>query len=126
VFVDPFARGVELDRRGAEARFHAIQGPGAVFDPAFLEPVGRRSIVGRVLANLEAVAVLRGDRQLLLWVLRLRTTLPSAGPAEIQRLAKALAAAGRYGEAAAELDGLAEAGVEGAAASAARFRARLN
>jgi regulator of sirC expression with transglutaminase-like and TPR domain len=126
VFVDPFARGVELDRRGAEARFHAIQGPGAVFDPAFLEPVGRRSIVARVLANLEAVAVLRGDRQLLLWVLRLRTTLPSAGPAEIQRLAKALAAAGRYGEAAAELDGLAEAGVEGAAASAARFRARLN
>jgi regulator of sirC expression with transglutaminase-like and TPR domain len=126
VFVDPFARGVELDRRGAEARFHAIQGPGAVFDPAFLEPVGRRSIVARVLANLEAVAVLRGDRQLLLWVLRLRTTLPSAGSAEVQRLAKALAAAGRYGEAAAELDGLAEAGVEGAAASAARFRARLN
>ncbi len=72
------------------------------------------------------MAVLRGDRALLLWVLRLRTTLPSAGPAEAQRLAKALAAAGRYGEAAAVLDELAAAGVEGAGASAARLRARLN
>jgi regulator of sirC expression with transglutaminase-like and TPR domain len=126
VFVDPFARGVELDRRGAEARFHAIQGPGAVFDPAFLEPVGRRAIVARVLANLETVAVLRSDRPLLLWVLRLRTALPTAGPGDAQRLATALAAAGRYGEAAGLFDELAAAGVDGAEASATRLRARLN
>jgi hypothetical protein len=97
-----------------------------VFDPAFLEPVGRRSIVARVLANLETVAVLRADRGLLLWVLELRTTLPTAGTAEAQRFATALAAAGRYAEAADVLDELAAAGVEGAEASAARLRARLN
>jgi regulator of sirC expression with transglutaminase-like and TPR domain len=126
VFVDPFARGVELDRRGAEARFHAVQGPGAVFDPAFLEPVGRRSIVARVLANLETVAALRSDRPLLLWVLRLRTALPSAGADDVTRLATALAAAGDYAGAAALFDDLAGQGVEGAEASAARLRARLN
>jgi hypothetical protein len=72
------------------------------------------------------VAVLRGERALLLWVLELRTTLPSAGPAEAQRLASALAAGGRYVEAAEVLDGLAAEGVDGAGASAARLRARLN
>ena len=126
VFVDPFARGVELDRRGAEARFHAVQGPGAVFDPAFLQPVGRRSIVTRVLANLETVAVLRGERSMLTWVLRLRTTLPRAEATDSRRLAKLLAASGRFDEAADVLDGLAAGGDEEAGTSSVRLRARLN
>jgi hypothetical protein len=70
--------------------------------------------------------VLRSDRPLLLWVLRLRTALPTAGPADAQRLATALAAAGRYGEAAELFDELAAAGVDGAGASAVRLWARLN
>jgi len=55
VFVDPFARGRVLDRVGCEARFHAVQGPGSVFDDTFLEPVGKRAILTRMLANLKTV-----------------------------------------------------------------------
>jgi regulator of sirC expression with transglutaminase-like and TPR domain len=78
VFVDPFARGAVLDRRGAEARFHVVQGPGAVFDPSFLEPVGRLAIVSRMLANLEGVARSRVDRAMLRWVRMLRATTHAA------------------------------------------------
>ncbi|MBA3303761.1 MAG: transglutaminase-like domain-containing protein [Actinomycetota bacterium] len=130
VFVDPFARGAELDQRGCEARFHAVHGPGAVFDPVFLEPVGRRSIVARMLANLENTATLRADRDMLTWVLRLRLHLPDAGPAEGRRLASVLASGGRYDEAAVLLDhlstGVAGTEAEGLAATAARLRAKLN
>ena len=70
--------------------------------------------------------MVRADRGLLLWVLELRTTLPTAGPPEAQRFANALVAAGRYVEAAGVLDELAVAGVEGAGASAARLRASMN
>jgi regulator of sirC expression with transglutaminase-like and TPR domain len=131
VFVDPFGRGVELDRRGCEARFHAVQGPGAVFDEAFLEPVGRRTIVTRMLANLEHSATRRGDPAMLAWVLRLRWQLPDVEPAVGRRLASALAAGGRYDEAATVLDEVVEragGGEVGAqvAATAARLRAKLN
>lgn len=122
VFVDPFARGVELDRFGCEARFRSVHGPEAGFDASFLEPVGRRSIVSRMLANLETVAMAKTDRSMLTWVLRLRSTMPDAGALERRRLASVLAASGRYGEAAAALDPLGEAG----AAAATRLRAKLN
>jgi regulator of sirC expression with transglutaminase-like and TPR domain len=78
VFVDPFARGAVLDRRGAEARFHVIQGPGAVFDPKFLEPVGRLAIVSRMLANLEGLSRSRHDAGMLRWVRSLRATTHAA------------------------------------------------
>jgi regulator of sirC expression with transglutaminase-like and TPR domain len=120
VFVDPFARGRELDRRGAELRFHSIQGPGAVFDPAFLEPVGRRAIIARMLANLETAATMRSDRFTLSWVLGLRAALPDAAEADRRKFASVLAATGRFVEAAEVFD------VLGDEASAARLRAKLN
>jgi regulator of sirC expression with transglutaminase-like and TPR domain len=120
VFVDPFARGRELDRRGAELRFHAIQGPGAVFDPSFLEPVGRRAIVARMLANLETTATMRTDRFTLAWVLGLRAALPDAPETDRRKFASVLAATGRFLEAAEVFD------VLGDADAAARLRAKLN
>jgi len=78
VFVDPFARGLVMDRRAAAARFHQIQGPGSVFDPAFLEPVGRLAIVSRMLANLEGVARQRSDLDMFRWVRALRATTHAA------------------------------------------------
>jgi regulator of sirC expression with transglutaminase-like and TPR domain len=84
VFVDPFARGLLLDRRGAQLRFHGVHGADATFDPAFLEPVGKLAIVDRMLANLDAVAVRAGDLGMLAWVLRLRTAIPGA-PEELAR-----------------------------------------
>jgi regulator of sirC expression with transglutaminase-like and TPR domain len=118
-----------LDRRGCAARFHAVQGPGSVFDDAFLEPVGKRAILTRMLANLETVSTMRGDRDLLHRVLSLRVALPDAGITEHRKLAASLAAAGRYLEAAELLETFADRGDDGAIAARAtadQLRARLN
>jgi regulator of sirC expression with transglutaminase-like and TPR domain len=87
VFVDPFDRGLVLDRRACQLRFHGVHGADATFDPAYLDPVGKLAIVDRMLANLDGVAVRTGDLGMLAWVLRLRTALPGADDAVAARLA---------------------------------------
>jgi regulator of sirC expression with transglutaminase-like and TPR domain len=130
LFVDPYARGALLGRHDARARFHAVRGPGAPFDPAYLEPTPAVAILARMLANLEAVASMRADRDLLGWVLALRTALPDAGADDHRRHAALLATTGRVVEAAAVLEALADrvggAEAEAALASARRLRAALN
>lgn len=131
VFVDPFARGTVLDLHGCEARFKAVHGPDAVLDPSYLEPADRRSIVGRMLANLETVATQLADREMLLWVLGLRVAVPGAGLPERRRLASVLVASGRFREAAAEYERVAAELDDGPVArqaqtAAHRLRARLN
>lgn len=91
VFVDPFARGLVLDRRGCRIRFQGVHGAGAPFDEAFLEPVGKVAIVDRMLANLEGIATRAGDLGTLRWVLRLRAALPDA-PAELLAKLRAITA----------------------------------
>jgi regulator of sirC expression with transglutaminase-like and TPR domain len=106
-----------------------VQGPGSVFDDSFLEPVGKRAILTRMLVNLETASTMRGDRELLQRVLRLRVTLPDAGIAEHRKLAASLSAAGQFLEAAELLEGYASTGPEGAVAARAtadQLRARLN
>ena len=131
LFLDPFARGAVLDRGGCEARFRAIAGPAAVFDPSFLEPVGARAILGRVLANLRTIYVGAGDSDALAWVLRLRVALPDVARTERRSLASVLATKGRFLEGAEQLELLAtevadEASAAQARAGAARLRAKLN
>jgi regulator of sirC expression with transglutaminase-like and TPR domain len=131
VFVDPFARGAVLDERGCRARFHQVHGPAAEFDPSFLEPVGKLAIVGRVLANLETIATMAGERDMLSWVLTLRAAMPDAGTAEHRKLASVLASSGRYDRAADVLEGLAGELPDPAAAqqltsAALVLRAKLN
>lgn len=131
VFVDPFAGGAVLDRRAAQLRFHGVHGPEATFDPAFLEPVPRRSIVDRQLANLEAIAASTGERFTLAWVLRLRVAIPGSAAITKERLAGALAAAGQVVEAAGLLDELAAQAIDEEAAlrvaqAARAVRAKLN
>jgi regulator of sirC expression with transglutaminase-like and TPR domain len=100
-----------------------------VFDDTFLEPVGKRAILTRMLANLETVATVREDSDLLRRVLELRVALPAAGIVEHRKLATALAAAGRYDAAADVLDAYADRDVDGAVAARAaadQLRAKLN
>jgi regulator of sirC expression with transglutaminase-like and TPR domain len=123
VFIDPFSGGVELDRAGCERRFRAIQGPGATFDPGFLEPTPEPAILARMLANLRAIHARSGDRGALADVLVLITRLPGSGDDERRQLAAVLAAQGRFGEAAAVHDDL---GGDDDGRQAARLRARLN
>ena len=129
VYVDPFARGRMLDRDGCIERFHAVHGPGSMFDDSFLEPVGKRAILARILANLETVASMHADRDLLQRVLSLRVVLPDAGLTEHRKLAASLAAGGRYLEAAELLESFADRDDDGsvaARATADQLRARLN
>jgi regulator of sirC expression with transglutaminase-like and TPR domain len=129
VFVDPFMRGKVLDRDGCAARFHAVQGPGSVFDESFLEPVGRAAILVRMLANLETVATMRSDRDLLQRVLELRVVMPDAGLVEHRKLAAALATSGRYLDAANVLETYAGRDVDDAVTAIAvadKLRAKLN
>jgi regulator of sirC expression with transglutaminase-like and TPR domain len=129
VFVDPFARGALIDRRGAEARFHSVQGAGARFDDSFLDPIGSRAIVARILGNLKAAYLQRSDRDALSWLLRLRAEVPGVPPQERAELASVLAARGDFRAAAVELERLAELlpdERERHLAAALRLRARLN
>ncbi|MDQ3384431.1 MAG: transglutaminase-like domain-containing protein [Actinomycetota bacterium] len=130
VFIDPFARGARLDAAGARARFQQVHGTAAPFEAAFLEPVGPRSTLARVLANLERIFTRTGDRASLRWVLELRAGMPEAGVGERGRLAALLASGGQLVEAATLLERIAV-DVEGSEADAAlaaaqRLRATLN
>jgi regulator of sirC expression with transglutaminase-like and TPR domain len=126
VFIDPFAGGVELDRTGCERRFREIQGPGADFEPAWLEPTPARAILARMLANLRAIHGHRGDRGPLCRVLELLVHLPDSGDEEARQLAAALVALGRFDEAAAVHDRLAGEGDDEDRSRATKLRARLN
>jgi hypothetical protein len=131
-FADPFD-GRLLDRDGCEQAFAETQ-PDLPFDASHLAPVGSRSIVARLLANLKGIHLARRDRRALAWVLALRVAVPGVPLEERRELASALAADGRFLEAAAVLDRLKElasdAGAgeiaEDAERGATRLRARLN
>jgi regulator of sirC expression with transglutaminase-like and TPR domain len=130
VFVDPFHHGEILDRDGCLRVFQAVQGPDATFDDSCLQTIGPNGIAARMLANLRNVFVGQGDRGSLTWVLRLRTLLPGSPAEEQVDLASALAAVGRFSDAASQYEGAADrlGGTLGQEyrRTAARLRARLN
>ena len=128
-YVDPFDGGRPLDREGCVERFRAVNGAQAPFHPSYLDPVGPRAILGRILNNLKSVYTARGDVNALSWVFRLRMALPGASPLEGREWARVLGATGRFVEAAEELEALAHLlpeEEEALLSEAFTFRARLN
>jgi regulator of sirC expression with transglutaminase-like and TPR domain len=131
-FADPF-NGVVLDRAGCAQLLSVVQ-PGVAFDDSFLAPVAERAIVTRLLANLKGIHAATRDRAALIAVLQLRLAIPGVPMQERRELASALAADGRFLEAATALDELAaiardrgaESLVQEAQQGAIRLRARLN
>jgi regulator of sirC expression with transglutaminase-like and TPR domain len=131
-FADPF-EGRLLDRDGCERALAETQ-PEMMFDHSFLAPIGTRAIVTRLLANLKGIHLARRDRRALAWVLGLRILVPGVPLEERRELASALAADGRFLDAAAVLDQLVETAAaagdaelaEDAERGATRLRARLN
>jgi regulator of sirC expression with transglutaminase-like and TPR domain len=121
-YLDLFHDGAELDRTGCREIFDRLH-PGSPWKESFLDPVGARSILTRMLTNLAGAYRRNGDRRSLCWALHLRLMLPGAGDRERRELAVVLGAAGRYPEAAAVLEGT---GHERDARAALRLRARLN
>jgi regulator of sirC expression with transglutaminase-like and TPR domain len=76
VFIDPFHRGRLLDAAACQKLHRAIAGETARWDPSYLDPVTRRSIVLRLLNNLKAIYLRRADVHSLGWVLKLRAAVP--------------------------------------------------
>jgi regulator of sirC expression with transglutaminase-like and TPR domain len=104
VLLDPFGAGRLLDDAEAEALFRSLGGTGP-FLPRYLDPVGPRAILSRMLANLQA-SFLHQDVRAAAWVLRLRLAIPGLEKEERLGLARALASVGRFDVAATELDEL--------------------
>ena len=131
ILLDPFEGGRLLSEAECVARFHAVQGPAAPFDPGYLEPVGTVAILARMLNNLRNIHLQRQDSASLEWVLRLRSVLPGATLEERKERAGVLAALARFDEAATLLEDLADESTEPQQADAMtskarRLRARLN
>ncbi len=108
-FCDPFAGGVLLDAEGCAARFAEVTGGRTAFDPAFLQPVGPRAILARMLANLEQTFLQR-ERRHAVWAAQLELSIPGLAASRRRALAMLLGTLGRHTEAARELDALATSG----------------
>jgi regulator of sirC expression with transglutaminase-like and TPR domain len=129
LYIDVYDRGRLLREAQVGDMFRAMQ-PTVEFRRDFLQPVGELAIVARMLGNLRGVYLQRGDLPALAWVLELLAVLPDAPPAIRRELAGTLERMGRYGEAAGELETIADgSGASRAANDEARarhLRSRLN
>jgi regulator of sirC expression with transglutaminase-like and TPR domain len=126
VFVDPFHRTI-LDREGCEKLFATLHGGKARFEDLYLDPVGPRAVVARMLTNLQRSFIARGDRAGALWAQCLRVLVPGTTVQDRRQLAAMLAANGRFDAAAVELDAIAAEGGGDRDRHAARaLRAKLN
>ncbi len=128
-YFDAFDGGRRLDAAGAVDLFTRLHGDQLSFDPNFLASVDSAAIIERVLNNLRGSAVRRDDRGGLFRSLRLQSCLPARSIDARRTLAAALAADGRFGEAADVHDSLRRDDPERADEyqhAAIRLRARLN
>jgi regulator of sirC expression with transglutaminase-like and TPR domain len=123
VWIDAFDAGRPLDRQACFELFLRVGGTPAAFDPAFLEPVGPRSILARMLANLRVSYAQRGDAAALEWVGRLRLAIPGVPLSDHAEHARLLVGLGRFGEAADAFEHIA---TLGDAADAAAYEAEAN
>jgi regulator of sirC expression with transglutaminase-like and TPR domain len=105
-FLDPFDGGVRLTEGDCEALFRALGGTGP-WVPAYLDPVGPRAILTRMLANLQGIFMPR-DLRSASWVLQLRLLIPGLGLPERVALARALGSLGQFDAAGAALEGAAD------------------
>ena len=104
-FVDPFGGGRRLDAAGCRDIFTNLG--GTVWNDTYLDPVGARAILTRMLLNLQGT-FLPADLRSATWVLKLRLAIPGVAIADRLGLARALGSMGQFGPAAAALDRVAD------------------
>jgi regulator of sirC expression with transglutaminase-like and TPR domain len=73
-YVDPFHRGARLSADDARALYERTH-PGAPFADAYLDPVGPRAVLARMLANLVHTFGSRAPLAVV-WALTLRLSIP--------------------------------------------------
>ena len=108
LLIDAFSGGRRLDYNACADLFRAVAGADVPLHPGYLAPVGPRSILTRMLTNLDHSFRRRDDKQGIGWVTRLRTAIPGQSLAEHIALADTLAGLGHVDEAATHLEGLAQ------------------
>jgi regulator of sirC expression with transglutaminase-like and TPR domain len=128
VWFDPFHGGRRLDEAGCRRLYEELQ-RDPPFTPALLRAVDARSILNRMLANLQHTFT-RREPASIAWAVRLRLRIPELLPGERRQLAGLLGGVGRFLEAAVELEAVA-AELEGEDADrvqrdAAALRSRAN
>jgi regulator of sirC expression with transglutaminase-like and TPR domain len=127
-FLDAFDGGVRLTEADCEAIFRVLGGTGT-WVPAYLDPVGPRAILTRMLANLQGIFMPR-DLRSASWVVRLRLLIPGLELRERVALARALGSLGQFDAAGAALEGAADAAppedADRLRAQARALRARSN
>ena len=79
-FVDPFHAGALLDAGGARRLFERAH-PGAPFAEHYLDPVGTRAVLSRMLANLVGTYLTRSPLRAI-GAIRMRLALPDLPLAE--------------------------------------------
>jgi regulator of sirC expression with transglutaminase-like and TPR domain len=122
VFVDPFHAGRILDVDGCREVFAALQGPDVPFPATYLAPTGPRAILLRVLNNLQRSYLARSSVDAV-WAARLRLRFAELPLADRRQTATLLGSLGRFKEAAAGLDALAD-DLDGANAAKVRAEAQ--
>jgi len=128
---DPFHRTPHLTTGDAQALFSQLHGSGARWDPTFLDPIGARGVLSRILANLANRYREDNQHRREAVALGIRSLVPGTGLVEKGALAAALARSGAFDRAAACMEEVADAGGGGAdpdalRGRAQRWRARLN
>ena len=124
-FADPFNGIDHLDPAACGRLFEEVIAPGARFDAAYLQPAQPADIMRRMLNNLISIFRHAQARTDLLWSTELATRLPDAAEADERAHVDALAAAGRFDEAARRLEQIGS-DEPGDRARADALRARLN
>jgi regulator of sirC expression with transglutaminase-like and TPR domain len=61
VFIDPFHRGETMFAEDCQERLSQVYGEPVDFRPEFLEPVGSRYFLARMLSNLKAIYINKND-----------------------------------------------------------------
>jgi regulator of sirC expression with transglutaminase-like and TPR domain len=127
-YYDPFGGGARLDAAACVDRYAQTQ-PRESFRPEYLAPVGPVAIVERMLANLQHSYLARTP-SCAAWPVRLRLLIPDRPFPVRLELAGVLARLGRFPEAAAVVDAVADemSGERGERLrrQATRIRARAN
>jgi regulator of sirC expression with transglutaminase-like and TPR domain len=130
VFCDLFHGSALLDDDDVKALFEKMFGAARTFSPRFLQPVGSRAILSRMLTNLVGAHRRRGEPAAATRAARLRLALPGLTPQERAELAGVLAQLGHLDEAASVLEATADAARGGSRdallATAKKLRARRN
>jgi regulator of sirC expression with transglutaminase-like and TPR domain len=125
LLIDPFSEGKRLDRAECARLLGAVAGREGALPDGLLASVGPRTILTRMLANLDQSFRRRSDMGGVRWAARLRAAIPGQALADRVSLAEGLAAVGLYEDAAEILAAAAGSpGISEEAAHALRGRAR--